>query len=227
MLNAKGARMRPKILEKVRVTSTLDCVRASSNPPSSSSGSRYSPGVEPRDLLAGGIGAGRIVGVGDEHDLGLVRHRGQDRIDIGRIVAIGDDHRRRADAPRRDLIHRKAVADVDDLVARPGEGAGGQVQHLVRSSAIDQSLRLDAVMAGKRAAQVDRGGVGIALQMPRRVAIRRPRALGRTERILVRRQLDDLAAVLTGGATGDVGGDAQDPGLRGGGGCGVRHGREP
>src|SRR3546814_4802684 len=63
------------------------------------------------------------------------------RVDIGRIILVGGDHRGRAHAPRRDLIDRETVMDEDHFVARPGKGAGGEVQHLVRTVAVDDPRR--------------------------------------------------------------------------------------
>src|SRR3546814_2878222 len=65
--------------------------------------------VDPCDLVARGVGAGRVVGIGDVDDPRLVGDAGEHRVDIGRIILVGGDHRGRAHAPRRDLIDRETV----------------------------------------------------------------------------------------------------------------------
>ena len=50
------------------------------------------------------------------------------------------------------------------LVARPGEGAGGEVEHFVRSGAVDDPRRIEAVFRRDRLAQLGRAGIGIALE---------------------------------------------------------------
>ena len=44
-------------------------------------------GMQAADFLERQIGAGRIVGVGEEHDLRLRRDGGEDRVDVGALLA--------------------------------------------------------------------------------------------------------------------------------------------
>jgi len=87
---------------------------------------RRQPGMEAFQFAARDIGPGRVVGIGDEHDLGLGVDAFQRRVDVeGQILLRHGDRRR----PRRqggDRIHQEAVAAVDHLVARPGIGARQQ-----------------------------------------------------------------------------------------------------
>ncbi len=50
------------------------------------------------DLVERHVGAGRIVGIGQKYDLGLLRHRFENRIDIGGVVLLRRDHGRGARA---------------------------------------------------------------------------------------------------------------------------------
>ena len=40
------------------------------------------------DLIEGHVGAGRIVGIGKEDDLGALAHRCEDRIDVGGVLLL-------------------------------------------------------------------------------------------------------------------------------------------
>jgi hypothetical protein len=84
----------------------------------------------------------------------------QQRIDIGAVIGIGRDHRRRAAAPRGDIVDRKAVAHVDHLVARPGIALRGKVEQFVRAGAHHDPRRIDAVQPADRARRALLSGSG-------------------------------------------------------------------
>ena len=44
--------------------------------------------MQPLDLVERHVGAGRVVGVGEEDDLGPRASRGEDRVDIGGLVGL-------------------------------------------------------------------------------------------------------------------------------------------
>ena len=52
------------------------------------------------DLVERNIGPGRIVGVGQEHDLGARRYAREDRVDVGGEIRLRRDDRLRAGAER-------------------------------------------------------------------------------------------------------------------------------
>ncbi len=54
------------------------------------------PGMQPPHLVERDVGAGRVVGVGDEDDARLRRHPRQDRVDVGGEVLLRRDDRRAA-----------------------------------------------------------------------------------------------------------------------------------
>ncbi len=91
---------------------------------------------------------------------------GEQRVDVGAEVAVGRDHHFGAAAARGDVVDREAVADVDHLVARPGEGLRGEVEQLVRAGAADDPRRVDPVHRADRRAQLGRVRIGIAIGAP-------------------------------------------------------------
>ena len=99
--------------------------------------------MQPSDFVRTQHGAGRIVGVGEEHHAGPLAYQRQQGVHIGPVIGIGRDHRGRAATPRRDVINRKAVADVQHLVARPGKALRGDVEQFVRPGPAHDPRRID------------------------------------------------------------------------------------
>ena len=185
---------------------------------------RAQRGVEPGDPFARQEAARGIVGVGEEHHPRPLGHAGQQRIDIGAIVRVRRHHRHRAAPARGDVIDREAIADIDDLVARPGIGLRRDVQQFVRTGAHDDAIGGNAVQRAQRGAQVLAVGIGIARRFPRavpRATARRPRRRAGTQRGVVGRKLGPPTPVRPGGLAGNIGVDRLDPclGLRPVGGC--------
>lgn len=94
------------------------------------------------------------------------------------------------------------------------------MEQLVRSGAIDDLRRVQPMHRADRLAQPGRGGVGIAGKIGGRRDKRGPRGGASAQRIFIGRQLDQRAAIVGGGFTGDIGRNAQDPVL----GSGICHG---
>lgn len=65
----------------------------------------------------------------------------------------------------------------DDLIPRPGEALGGELQHLVRAHAADDAVGVEAVDLGDGRAQAGVVGIGIAVHLDGRHGSQSPRAL--------------------------------------------------
>ena len=178
-------------------------------------------GVQPRDLGAREIGPGGIVRIGEEHHSRALGHGSQQRVDVGTEIRIGRLDRGRAAAPRRNIVHCEAIAAEQHFIARPGEALRSKVQQFVRTGSADDPRGIDPVFAPQRGAQ--RRGVGIGIGGRGMIARqRRERLCAASQRVFVRRQLYQLAAVGTGGLARNIGMDACNPGFHGrGGGAGV------
>ena len=120
--------------------------------------------MQPRKFRAGQESAGGIVGIGEEHHARGRGHGSQQRIDIGAIILVGRHHRGRAAAPRGNIIDRKAIADIQHLVARPGEGLRRQIEQFVRTGAADNPRRINPMQRAQRLAQGHAIGIGIAIR---------------------------------------------------------------
>ncbi|RXT27701.1 hypothetical protein B5U98_02605 [Bosea sp. Tri-39] len=188
---------------------------------------RRQAGLQTLDLVEGQIGAGRVVGVGEEDDLGARRHRGEDRVDIGGEVRLGHDHRLAAGGEDRDLVDEEAVLSEHALVAIAEIDLGDQLQQFVRAGAADDAVGVEAVAAGDRLAQLRRRAVGIEFKLAGKVAIGRDRLGARAERGLVGGELVQLDAGRSRGLAGDIGLDVEDAGTRDGAGGGQSHGAGP
>ena len=75
-------------------------------------------GAQPLHLVEGQVGAGRVVGVGDEDHARGRAHAGEDGIDIRGEVGLRCGDRGRAARQNRDLVNEEAVLAVDRLIAR-------------------------------------------------------------------------------------------------------------
>src|SRR3546814_4609534 len=90
-----------------------------------------------------------IVGIGEKDDARPLRHRRQHRIDIGCVVAVGRFDRLRPHPARRDRVDGKAEAGEQHLIAHARKSAGGQMQYLARSGAVDHPRRVQPIFGGK------------------------------------------------------------------------------
>ena len=147
-------------------------------------------GAEPLHLVEGKIGAGRIVGVGDEHHARGGAHAGEDGIDIRGEVGLGCCDRGRAPRQDRDLVNEEAVLAVDRLIARAEIGLRQQVQQLVGARAAHDVAGIEPVKLGKRLAQGPRRAVGVAREERGGGEIGLDRARAWPERGLVGGELD-------------------------------------
>ena len=174
--------------------------------------------AQPDQFVAGDISPGRVVRVGDEDQLRARRHGRQDRIDIGGEVALGSHDRMGARRARGDRIHGEPVLRVDHLVARPCIGVGQQGKEFVRARAADDARRVEVVDLADGGSKLLRGAVRIEVQRGGEApecfhCVRRG-----TERVLVRRQLDDILDALDVAFAADIGRNLQHAG------AGGRHG---
>ena len=143
-------------------------------------------------LLERHIGAGRIVGIGEEHDVRARRDGGQDGVDVGALIGLLDRYRDGTCRLDIDLVDHEAVFGEDRLVAGRQIGLRQQAEDLVGAVGADDVLCVEAMHLGDRFAQPPGGAVGIDVELSGNL----PRGFDRLrrgpKRILVRRQLVDL-----------------------------------
>ena len=176
---------------------------------------RRQSGAQPLDLVERQIRPGRVVRVGQPHQLGARRDQFEDRIDVGGEIGLGRDHVDGAVRHRRDRIDQKAVGGRDRLVAAAQIGVRQQVEDFVGAGAADDPIRVEPEGAADRLAQHARGAFRIVLQMRRGVAVDRHGLRRGPERRLVGRQLEHLAARLRHRAlAGRVGRNIENAGIR-------------
>ena len=101
-------------------------------------------------LRRAGKRPGGVVGVGQKNHPRIGRDCGEQPVDIRSIIAVRHFHRRGAAFARDDVIERKAIAHIQDLIARPGIALRGQPQKLPRSGAADDPGRVDPVRLADR-----------------------------------------------------------------------------
>ncbi len=170
--------------------------------------------MQPFHLVERHISAGRIVGIGQEHDLGALGHGREDRIDVGGVVLLGRCDRLRAGAERGDGIDEKPVGGVDRLVTVAEIGVGDQVQQIVRAGAADDAAGIEPEGAPDRFAQRGGGAVGIVLEMLGNRAIGGDCFRAGAERRLVRRQLEHAGNAGCRALARDIGIDREHAGTR-------------
>ena len=168
--------------------------------------------MQPLDLVERQAGAGRIVRIGEEDDFGLLRYRGEDRIDVGGEILLRRHHRLGAGAERHDRIDQKSVRGVDRLVAVDEIGMRQQVQQIVGTGAADDAVGIEPERPPDRLAQFARRAVGVVLEMIGARLIGRDRARARPERRLVRRQLEHFGHARRAALAGHIGLDIEHAG---------------
>ena len=140
-------------------------------------------------------GTGRVVGVGQVHQLGTRADRFQQR---GQVVAtrhrmLARQRRRqpqfRTDRLRCQRIHRETEFRGDHLVAGPGEHLRKLHQQFMRAIAQHQVARSNAVMAGQRALQIAAKRIRIDMDAGKSIDHRLLRARTGPVRVLVGAQL--------------------------------------
>ena len=94
------------------------------------------------DLAARQIGAGGIVGVGQENDACLVAYSRQQSIDIRGIIIVGRFNRRRAATPCGNVLDREAELAKQNFIAWSGKTLRGQIEQFVGTSAADNPRRI-------------------------------------------------------------------------------------
>ena len=166
------------------------------------------------DFVERQIGAGRIVGVGDEDDLRARAHRGEDRVDVRRVVLFAGYDRRPAGRQRRNRIDQEAVGGVDRLLARPEKGLRQEMQQFVRPRPADDARRVEAERAADRLAQFGGGPVRIILKMMADSIIGRDRMRAWSERRLVGGEFEHFGSVRRGALARHIGLDREHAGTR-------------
>ena len=103
------------------------------------------PGMKPPHLVERDVGAGRVVGVGDEDDARLLRHPRQDGVDVGGEILFRRDDRCASGGPDGDGINGEAMLGVDALLAMADEAVGHEEEDVVRAGAADDAVRIEAI----------------------------------------------------------------------------------
>ncbi len=175
---------------------------------------RRQPAMQALDLVERHVGAGRVVRIGEEYDLGPFRHRAENGVDIGGVVLLGRHHGLRARAQGRNRIDQKAVGGVDRLVAVGEIGARQQVEEVVGAGAAHDARGIEAEGAADRLAQFRRRAVGIVLEMAGDALIGLDRLRARPQRRLVGGQLVDPGDAGRAALAGNIGLDREHAGTR-------------
>ena len=170
--------------------------------------------VQPLDLVERNVGPGRIVGIGQEYDLGTRRHAFEDRVDIGGEILLRGDHGFGAGAHGRDRIDQKAMRGVDRLVAVAEVGARDQIKQVVGAGAADDARRIEPEDVADRLAQIRSRPVRIILQVFGHRAIGGDGARARPHRRLVGGQLEHLGDARRIALAGHIGLDVEHAGAR-------------
>ena len=173
---------------------------------------RRQPGMQSGDVVTRQPCADRVVGIVEQDDPCALRHRGEQLVHVGRIVRVFSQHDRRADLVRKQGVERKRIAREQHLVAGPRERLYRAMEAFARTGAAYDPRRIDAVKCADRFAQ--RRGVGIGVEVGfMSLCQSGEHSRAATHRVLVGRQLDQLAPVLTPGLARNIGMDALDPGF--------------
>jgi hypothetical protein len=102
--------------------------------------------MQPPDFADRNIGTGRIVGIGQEDDLGRLGHRPEDLVDIGcQTIRIGNRHRRRSGGQDLDLVDQEPVLGEHSLIARREIGLAQQPEQFVRAVAAQDVAGIEAM----------------------------------------------------------------------------------
>ena len=118
------------------------------------------------NFRCGQIRAGRIVGIGQEDDLGPLGHRRQHIVDRGRQLHFFRRHRHSAAGTGGNGIHQEPVAGMQNLVAGASVAAAQQAQHIVRTRPQNNPLRVQIIASGNSLTQSQmpaHGIIGIAM----------------------------------------------------------------
>jgi len=146
-------------------------------------------------------GAGGVVRVGDPGDVGLVVDGLRHRLEVVRVVPRRHYDRARAARLRGKRVDGEAVLREDGGAARPEEGGGDELEHVVRAVAEHDRAHVDAVALRELLLQLEAVAVGIARDLADRRLDRGARARADAARVLVGGELDDrrlLEAHLAG-----------------------------
>ena len=87
--------------------------------------------VQPFDLVKRDVGAGWIIGVGEEHHFGFRGYRGDNAIDLGGIVALRHHNWLGSCRQNRNLVNQKAVLAVNRFIAGPKKGIGQERENFI------------------------------------------------------------------------------------------------
>ena len=87
--------------------------------------------MQPRQFAVIAMRAGRVVRVGHKNHTRLVRDQRQQRINVRAIVLVRGNNNIGRRLARRNVVNRKAIADIYDVIASTRITQRDQVQQLV------------------------------------------------------------------------------------------------
>ena len=154
-------------------------------------------------------GAGGVARVGHAHHPRPLRDARRERVHVGGEVGFRREHRHRPDPAGGDAIDDEAMLGLQHLVAGIGIQPDQMAQQLFGATADDDAVRVQIVRRADGRAQVHRGRIGIALQIPQAGPDRLDRLGAGTQRAFVGCQLDDLGVARDFGIAGLVGRDVE------------------
>jgi hypothetical protein len=154
--------------------------------------------AQPRDeaveRLGPDTGTGGVVWIAHQDEPGTARDRRGHRLEV--VGELRVERHRNARRPRSlhdDRIHRERRPGIDDFVPFTQQDLREQLEDLVRTGTEDELLGSDREPTRERAAQLVARTIGIAVDVRGLRAHRLHGLRGRTERVLVRGQLDRAA----------------------------------
>ena len=169
-------------------------------------------GAKLRDVASRNVASGRIVGVGEENKLRLLRDCGQHGVDVHPEVLFRSGDRCGTGCARCDRIDGETVPAEENLVARTGIDPRQQLEDLVGTVAAHDPRRIEVPAPPDRFAQIQGTAVRVADYRAGRRPCRFDSERAGPECRLVRRQLDHgtAAGVNDGTPARHVGLDVED-----------------
>jgi hypothetical protein len=135
-------------------------------------------------------GAGRVVRVGDEHQLGVVADGGTHGPEVVAVFARRHDRGARMGVGRGLCIDHEAVLGVDDALARLQTHLRREFEDLARAAAEREPVRRHIEPGGQRVLQRGAVAVGVVAGAFERRGRRAAGRLGHAERVFIGSQED-------------------------------------
>ena len=144
-----------------------------------------------KDLFGRRQRAGRVIGVGREHDSGVGGESLEHRRQIVTVVSGRDADQAGPEQVSDEVINREGVLRDDHLRARSHQGVADKLDNFIGAVAEDEVRCLDAQLLSELLLQVKRVAVRIQVQIPQNFRHRCERGGRGAEWIFIGSQFDD------------------------------------